>query len=60
MEEKIRQHEKGQKLRGQADVQIKQKQDKIQNLSNELFEKDKMIDQLEALLRKKEAQQQEM
>jgi len=60
LEEKIRQHEKGQKLRGQADVQIKQKQDKIQNLSNELFEKDKMIDQLEALLRKKEAQQQEM
>jgi len=29
-------------------------------LSNDLFEKDKMIEQLESLLRKKEAKQQEM
>ena len=29
-------------------------------MSNDLFEKDKMIEQLESLLRKKEAKQQEM
>ena len=60
LEEKISKHDKGQKLRAAADGQIKQKQEKIQGLSNDLFEKDKMIEQLEALLRKKEAKQQEM
>ena len=60
LEEKLMQHEKGKNVRAQADPQIKQKQEKIQNLSNDLFEKDKMIEQMEALLRKKEAQQQEM
>ena len=44
IEEKILQHKKGKNVRAQADTQIKQKQDKIQNLSNDLFEKDKMIE----------------
>ena len=60
LEDKINEHEKGKKLRSAADVQIKQKHEKIQNLSNDLFEKDKMIEDLEGLPRKKEAQQQEM
>ena len=44
LEEKILSHEKGKNVRAQADSEIKQKQDKIQNLSNDLFEKDKMIE----------------
>ena len=44
LEDKINEHEKGKKLRAAADTQIKQKHEKIQNLSNDLFEKDKMIE----------------
>ena len=60
LSESIANHEDSAKLMAQADQQIAQKQSNIQELSNELYEKDKMIEQLNALLRQREANEQKM
>ena len=60
LSEQIASHEDSAKLMAQSDQQIAQKQSNIQNLSNELYEKDKMIEQLNALLRQREYQEQRM
>ena len=56
----IESHDDGAKLAAASDEQISSKQSKIETLSSDLYEKDKMIEQLNALLRKREAQQQKM
>lgn len=50
LKESIYNHDEAAKLAAQSDTQIANKQQKVEELSNELYEKDKMIEQLKTLL----------
>ena len=60
LKESIDSHDEAAKLAAQSDTQIASKQQKVEELSNELYEKDKMIEQLKTLLSVRQAQEQKM
>lgn len=60
LKDSLENNEESARVAAQSDDTIRVKQEKIENLSKDLYEKDKMIEQLNAILRKREAQKQKM
>lgn len=60
LNEKVQSTEQADVIQHAADLKIGEKQKFVEVLNNQLYEKDKQIEQLEKLLRAKEAQKQEM
>lgn len=60
LNEKVQSTDQAEVIQQAADLKIGEKQKLVEVLNNQLYEKDKQIEQLEKLLRAKEAQKQEM